>query len=223
MTQWCSFFPVSYDLSGHSTFLLTWYDQAFDSSAFPTNWFESAHDSSSISDTWIDSTHDSSGFPGIGSESTHNSSEFPGIDSYRLLTQNNSRFFDSDQLMTQRKNIWFWFDSWFDSESYPCLLTSFLKRSAGVASASPPLPSPPRWLRWAPGEIGLYHEAGRDAWRLCFKRERAILDHFDSELTDEILSLNRRPSAITTRRQKAVRSWKPQRHQKVRPRRRLSR
>ena len=30
-------------------------------------------------------------------------------------------FFYSIQLMTQAKSIWFWVDSWFDSESYPCL------------------------------------------------------------------------------------------------------
>ena len=46
----------------------------------------------------------------------------PGIDSDWLMTQSASPFFDSNQLMTQAKIIWFWFDSWFDSESYPRLV-----------------------------------------------------------------------------------------------------
>ena len=46
-------------------------------------------------------------FQGIDSESTHDSSGSPDIDSNRL--------------MSQAKNIWFWVDSWFNSESYPCL------------------------------------------------------------------------------------------------------
>ena len=84
-------------------------------------WFESAHDSSSISKTWIDSTHDSTGFPGIDSESTHDSSGFPRY--WFRLTHDSKCFpiFYSNQLMTQAKNIWLRVDSWFDSESYPCL------------------------------------------------------------------------------------------------------
>ena len=46
---------------------------------------------------------------------------FPGIDSYWTMTQSASPFFDWTQLMTQAKGVWFWVDSWFDSESYPCL------------------------------------------------------------------------------------------------------
>ena len=44
------------------------------------------------------------------------------IDSDWLLIQSASPFFDSNQLMTQAKSIWFWVESWFDSESYPCLV-----------------------------------------------------------------------------------------------------
>ena len=46
----------------------------------------------------------------------------PGIDSDWLMTQGGSPLFDSNQLTTQVKNICFWVDSWFDSESYPCLV-----------------------------------------------------------------------------------------------------
>ena len=57
----------------------------------------------------------------------------PGIDSNQLMTRElpwesnqidstkNLSLFGSNQLMTQAKNMRFWVDSWFDSESYPCL------------------------------------------------------------------------------------------------------
>ena len=46
------------------------------------------------------------------------------IDLDSLITQSAFPFFDSNQLMTQAKSIWFWVDSWFDSESYPCMVTT---------------------------------------------------------------------------------------------------
>ena len=48
----------------------------------------------------------------------------PGIDSDWLMTQSISPFFDLNQIMTQAKSIWFWVDSWFDSDSYPSLIGS---------------------------------------------------------------------------------------------------
>ena len=120
---------ISYDLFGLSTkcWLVIWPFWAFDSSAFPRNWFESTHDSSSISETETELM--TSGFAGIDSESIHDSSRFPGNDSARLMAQNVFPIFDSNQLMTQAKNIWYWVDSWFNSESYPCLLPAFSKLS----------------------------------------------------------------------------------------------
>ena len=140
MTQWCISLPVSYDLFWAFNFTVdfAWSFLGFPLKCwlrmtstrmglstqvpYPTNWFESAHDSSSISETWIDSVHDSSGFPGIDSESTQDSNVFPGINSDRLMIQNAFRFFDPNQVMTRPKSIRFWVDSWFDSESYQCLL-----------------------------------------------------------------------------------------------------
>ena len=94
-------------------------------------WFESAHNSSSILKTWIGTTRDSSDFPGIDSESIHDSNGFPRY-WFRLThdSQSASPFFDSSQPMTQAKIIWFWVNSWFDSESYSCLLeTRWIARS----------------------------------------------------------------------------------------------
>ena len=107
-------------------------------------WFEPTYDSSSILESSIDSTHDSSAFQGIDSEATHDSSGSPGIDSYRLmaraafleiksnwlLTQNASPLFDSNRLMTQARNIWFWVNSWFDSEPYTCLIYTTRSQSS---------------------------------------------------------------------------------------------
>ena len=90
-------------------------------------WFESTHDSSSISKTWIISTHDSSCFPGIYSESTHDSNRFPRY-CFKLIHDSKCfPIFYSNQLMTQVKSIWFLVNSWFDSESYPCLHTGYKK------------------------------------------------------------------------------------------------
>ena len=52
-----------------------------------------------------------------------NQVDSPGIDPDWLMTQSASSFFDSNQLMTPAKSIGLWVDSWFDSESYPCLVT----------------------------------------------------------------------------------------------------
>ena len=54
--------------------------------------------------------------PGYWFRSTHNSKFFPIFRS------------KSTQLMNQSKKNWFWVDSWFDSESYPCLLSSTLSQ-----------------------------------------------------------------------------------------------
>ena len=83
-------------------------------------------------------------FQGIDSESTHDSRRSPGIDSDRLMTQMAFQWIDSEsthdsnrspgiesiRLMTQAKKRWFWFDSWFNPESYPCLL--ICHRNAGT-------------------------------------------------------------------------------------------
>ena len=83
-------------------------------------------------------------FQGINSESTHHSSRSPGIDSDRLITQvafqgidsepthdsSGSPRIDSNRLVTQRKNVWFWVDSWFNSESYPCLASRMYRCEA---------------------------------------------------------------------------------------------
>ena len=51
----------------------------------------------------------------------------PGIDSASLMTQSAFPFSDSTQLMIQAKSIWFGVDSWFYSDSYPCLVHSVMK------------------------------------------------------------------------------------------------
>ena len=48
----------------------------------------------------------------------------PGIYSDWLMTQSVFQFYDPTQLMTRAKSIWFWIGSWFDSESYPSLISS---------------------------------------------------------------------------------------------------
>ena len=68
---------------------------------------ESTHDSKRSPGIDSDPLKTQMAFQWIDSESTHNSSRSPGIDSIRLMTQAKKRF---------------WVDSWFNSESYPCLL-----------------------------------------------------------------------------------------------------
>ena len=127
-------------------------------SAFRRNWFQSSHDSTSISETWIDSTNESSAFPGTDSESTydssgfprhcfrstHGSSDFPG--NQIILAHHSKCFptFNLNRLMTQAKNIWFWVDSWFDFESYPCL--ECVKRGVEQTPHPNPERSERRWI-----------------------------------------------------------------------------
>ena len=65
----------------------------FDSTSF-WNWFDSTHDSIRVFKKWIDSSSDSSGYEKC----------------------------DSIRFMIQAKIIWFWFDSWFKSESFTSLV-----------------------------------------------------------------------------------------------------
>ena len=133
MTQWCYPFPVSCDLFGHSIHwriiwglsiqVLTSYDLfwAFDSSAFPdksiriSSWLKQYLGDLNRLNSWLKQLSRNclrinswlKWIPRYWFRSTHDSECFP--------------IFDSNQLMTQAKNIWFWADSWFDSEPYPCL------------------------------------------------------------------------------------------------------
>ena len=76
-----------------------------------------------------ESTHDSSGSPGIDSDRLMIQAAFQGIDSESTHDSSGSPDIDSNRLMSQAKNIWFWVDSWFNSESYPCLHHSHRNRS----------------------------------------------------------------------------------------------
>ena len=90
-------------------------------------------------------------FQGTDSESTHDSSRFPGIDSNRLTTQ--------------AKNIWLWVDSWFNSESYPCLHSSLL-----LPQLSLPLPQ-----HWTAGWKEEFLRIKREVLAVCVSRERCQL------------------------------------------------
>ena len=62
--------------------------------------------------------------PGIDSDRLMAQAASLGIKSNWLMAKNASPLFDPNRLMTEAKNIWFRVDSWFDSESYPCLVGS---------------------------------------------------------------------------------------------------
>ena len=96
--------------------------------------------SSSISKTWIDSTLDPSGSPGIDPESNHDSS---GFLRYWFRLTHDSKGLPIFRFKSTRDSseIWFWVNSWFDFESYPCLLDSCLYLDNGRKNQG-------AWVKW---------------------------------------------------------------------------
>ena len=56
---------------------------------------------------------------------------FHGIDSESLTTQADPHVLAQIDSWLKGKDIWFWVDLWFNSESYPCLDSTIISRNTG--------------------------------------------------------------------------------------------